>query len=140
MEDEEEYTDTPPSHILYEGKTMIYIKNKISSNTLAISRNNFEMNNINFKTISNLSDFKRIKIYGILGIVNFQNTPCLVFGTDFLTITFYLDKAVYKLKNIKYIILTNFKSDTKKQIDEEFNIFKNRILKTSLIYLAIILI
>ena len=134
MEDEEEYTDTPPSHILYEGKTMIYIKNKISSNTLSISRNNFEMNNINFKTISNLSDFKRTKIYGILGIVNFQNTPCLVFGTDFLTITFYLDKAVYKLKNIKYIILTNFKSDTKKQIDEEFNIFKNRILKTSLIF------
>ena len=134
MEDEDEYTDTPPSHILYEGKTMIYIKNKISSNTLAISRNNFEMNNISFKTISNLSNFTRTKVYGILGIVNFHNTPCLVFGTEFDVATFYLDKCIYNLKNINYIILTNLENNIKSKIEEEFNVFKKSILNTHLIF------
>ena len=35
MEEEiEEYTDTPPSHIIYEGNNLIYIKNKITLNTI----------------------------------------------------------------------------------------------------------
>ena len=68
----EEYTDTPPSHILYEGKTMIYLKNIISSNTLSISRNNFEMSNISFKTLQSLTDFTKTKVYGVLGIVNLK--------------------------------------------------------------------
>ena len=97
MEQKVVYTDTPPSHILYEGDTMIYIKNKISFNTLAISKNNFEMNNINFKTKDNLSNFKITKIYGILCILKFHNTPCLVFGKEFECLTFYLDKAVNNL-------------------------------------------
>ena len=135
MEDEnEEYTDCPPSHILFEGKNMIYIKNKISSNTLAISRSNLDMNNISYKTLQNLSDFRPTKIYGILGIVNFQNTPCLVFGTEFETITFYWDKAVYKIKNINYIILKHFDKNLKQEIDREFRIFRENILKINLIF------
>ena len=130
----EEYTDTPPSHILYEGKTMIYLNNIISSNTLSISRNNFEMSNISFKTLQSLTDFTKTKVYGVLGIVNFQNIPCLVFGTEFDTILFYLDKAVYKMTNLKYITLVNSKNDIKQDIDKEFDIFKKNILKTNLIF------
>ena len=133
-EEKEECTDTPPSHILYEGKNMIYIKNKISSNTLAISRNNLDMNNISFKTLQNLSDFTSTKIYGILGIVNFQNTPCMVFGTEFDVLTFYLDKAVYKIKNINYIILKHSEKNLNQEIDKEFKIFRENILKVNLIF------
>ena len=61
MEEQDEYSDTPPSHILYEVKNMVYIKNKKTSNVLAISRNNFEMNNMNLKTLLNISDFTRQK-------------------------------------------------------------------------------
>ena len=135
MENEiEEYTDTPPSHILYEGKTMIYLKNMISSNTLAISRNNFEMSNISFKTLQSLTDFTKTKVYGVLGIVSFQNIPCLIFGTEFDLITFYLDKAVYKMTNVKYITLVNSKNDIKQDINKEFDLFKKKILKTNLIF------
>ena len=136
MDDEkEEYTDTPPSHILYEGKNMIYLKNKVTSNTLAISRNSFEMNNISFKTIQSLSDFIKTKIYGILGIVNFQNIPCLVFGTEFNNDTFYYDKAVYKITNIDYILLKNSENkNIRQEINKEFNILKENILKTNLIF------
>ena len=61
MEEEiEEYTDTPPSHIIYEGKNYIYIKNEITLNTLSISKNNLEMNNINIQTFKNIFDFNKI--------------------------------------------------------------------------------
>ena len=134
MEEQDEYSDTPPSHILYEVKNMVYIKNKKTSNALAISRNNFEMNNMNLKTLLNISDFTRTKAYGILGIVNFQNIPCLVFGTEFDCEAFYLDQAIYKIKNIKYIILLNTDNNIKQEINREFEIFKKKILKTYLIF------
>ena len=104
-EEKEEYTDTPPSHIIYEGKNLIYLTNKMSLNTLAISINNLSMDNISFQTLKNVSGLKATKAYGIIGIANFKSIPCLVYGTEFDTITFYLDKAVYKIQNIKYIIL-----------------------------------
>ena len=133
-EEKEEYTDTPPSHIIYEGKNLIYLTNKISLNTLAISINNLSMNNISFQTLKNVSGLKAIKAYGIIGIANFKNIPCLVYGTEFDTITFYLDKAVYKIKNIKYIILNQCENDLIKEIEKEFSVFKENILKTNLIF------
>ena len=135
VEEKEEYTDTPPSHILYDGKNFVYVKNTISSNTLSISKNNLEMNNINFKTIQSLSDFSRKKAYGILGIVNFKNIPCLIFGKEFDTGTFYMDKAIYKITNIDFIILSNSENkNLKEQINEEFKNFKQSVLKTHLIF------
>ena len=120
MEDEkDEYTDSPPSHILYEGKNMIYIKNKISSNILAISKSNLEMNNISFNTLKNLSDLTWVKIYGIIGIANFKGISCIIFGTDYDVITFYLDKAVYKIKNINYKALNIIENDLKEKIDKK---------------------
>ena len=113
---------------------MKYIKNKITSNTLAISKNNFEMNNMSFKTLQNISEFKSTKAYGILGIVHFKNIPCLIFGTEFRVKTFYLDKAIYLIKNINYIILIHIKSNIKQEINKEFEIFKEKILKTYLIF------
>ena len=135
MQDEkEEYTDTPPSHILYEGKNMIYIKNKISSNVLAISKVNLEMNNINLNTLKNLSDLKPVKIYGIIGIVNLKRVSCMIFGTEFEVVTFYLGKAIYKIKNINYITLSNIENDVKEKLDKKFKIFKENMLKTNLIF------
>ena len=124
VEEKEEYTDTPPSHILYDGKNFVYIKNTISSNTLSISKNNLEMNNINFKTIQSLSDFSKKKAYGIFGIVNFKNIPCLIFGKNFETVTFYMDKAVYKITNIDFIILSKSEDNNlKEQINNDFKNF-----------------
>ena len=135
MEEEiEEYTDTPPSHIIYEVNNLIYIKNKITLNTLSISKNNFEMNNINFKTIQNLFGFVKTKVYGILGIINLNNTPCLIFGTKFNCETFYLDKAIYSIKDINYIILINTKKSIKEEINKKFELFKKKIMKSNLIF------
>ena len=135
FEEKEEYTDTPPSHILYDGKNFLYIKNSISSNTLSISKSNLEMNNINFKTIQSLSDFSKKKAYGIFGVVNFKNIPCLVFGKDFEAVTFYMDKAVYRITNIDFIILSNSENkNLKEQIKEDFKNFKQGVLKTHLIF------
>ena len=134
MDEKEEYTDAPPSHILYKVKNMLYIKNKITSNTLAISKNNFEISNMNFKTLQSISEYKRTKVYGILGIVHFKNIPCLIFGTEFRVKAFYLDKAIYLIKNINYIILIHTKSNVKQEINKEFEIFKEKILNTYLIF------
>ena len=62
MHDEnEEYSDTPPSHYIYEGKDLIYIKNRITSNTLAISLKNLSMTNISPQTLKNVSNLKQTK-------------------------------------------------------------------------------
>ena len=126
--------DTPPSHILYEGKDLICIKNQISSNILAISRNNLSMYNINSLTLKNLPDLKPTKVYGILGIVNFKKLPCLIYGTDFNVKVFYLGKAVYNLKDLKYITLSKCSDVEEGEIESEFSKFKANILKTNLIF------
>ena len=135
MEEEiEEYTDCPPSHVIYEGKNHIYIKNKITLNTLSISKNNLEMNNINIQTSKNIFGFNKIKVYGILGIINLKNTPCLIFGNNFECVCFYLDKAVYVIKEINYIILINTEESIKVKINEKFEIFKKKIMNNTLLF------
>ena len=126
--------DTPPSHILYAGKDLICIKNIITSNTLAISRNNFSMYNINILTLKNLLGLRPTKVYGILGIVNFKKIPCLIYGTDFNIIVFYLGKPVYSLTDLKYITLSKCSNDEEREIEIEFSKFKANILKTNLIF------
>ena len=126
--------DTPPSHILYEGEDLIYIKNEISSNTLAISRNNLSMHNINFQTLKYVLGLKSTKVYGILGIVNFKKIPCLIYGTDFDVTVFYRGKPVYRLKDLKYVNLNKCSAAEKKEIESEFSEFKANILKTNLIF------
>ena len=128
MEEEiEEYTDTPPSHIIYEGKNYIYIKNEITLNTLSISKNNIQ-------TFKNIYGFNKIKVYGILGIINLINTPCLIFGNNFQCLSFYLDKAVYLIKEINYIILINTEDSIKAKINKEFEIFKKKLMNNTLLF------
>ena len=135
MQDEnEEYSDTPPSHYIYEGKDLIYIKNRITSNTLAISLKNLSMTNISPQTLKNVSNLKQTKAYGILGIANFKKIPCLIYGPSLEVIVFYLDEAAYVLKDIKYIPLNQCERNEIQEVDKEFAIFKKNILKTHLIF------
>ena len=135
MQDEnEEYFDSPPSHYIYEGKDLIYIKNRITSNTLAISLKNLSMTNISPQTLKNVSNLKQTKAYGILGIANFKKIPCLIYGPNLEVLVFYLDKAAYVLKDIKYILLNQCERNVIQEVDKEFEIFKKNILKTHLIF------
>ena len=134
--DEEEYLgDDTPSHTIYEGKKMIYIKNNNSSNCIGISKENFEFSYSDIHTIKFLSKFIITKVYGILGIINFKNIPCLVFGIKYeLRALSLFSQAVYKLENINYLPLINFNSNIKTEIEKEFAIFKQKVLKTNLFF------
>ena len=134
QDENEEYFDSPPSHYIYEGKDLIYIKNRITSNTLAISLKNLSMTNISPQTLKNVSNLKQTKAYGILGIVNFKKIPCLIYGPNLEVLVFYLDKAAYVLKDIKYILLNQCERNVIQEVDKEFEIFKKNILKTHLIF------
>ena len=132
MQDEnEEYSDTPPSHYIYEGKDLIYIKNRITSNTLAISLKNLSMTNISPQTLKNVSNLKQTKAYGILGIANFKKIPCLIYGPSLEVIVFYLDEAAYVLKDIKYILLNQCERNVIQEVDKEFEIFKKKYIKNT---------
>ena len=134
--DEEEYLgDDTPSHTIYEGKKMIYIKNNNSSNCIGISKENFEISYFDIHTIKFLSKFIITKVYGILGIINFKNIPCLVFGIKYeLRALSLFNQAVYKLENINYLPLINFNRNIKTEIEKEFVIFKQKVLKTNLFF------
>ena len=130
----ESYYSDQPSHILYEGNNMIYIKNHNTSNSISISKNDFQMNNIDFKTIKSLSDFIEIYIYGILGIINLNNIPCIVYGSKYKVEAFILDQCLYKLEDIYYLPLINFNKEMRPELDEEFKYFKEKILKVNLYF------
>ena len=134
--DEEEYLGAyTPSHTIYEGKKMIYIKNNDSSNCIGICKDNFEISYSDIHTIKYLSQFIITRVYGILGIINFKNTPCLVFGIKYeLRTIYFFNQAVYKLEDIHYLPLINYNINIKKEIEKEFEIFKEKILKTNLFF------
>ena len=100
----ESYYENQPSHTIYEGKNMIYIKNNNTSNSLSISKNDFQMNNIDFKTIKSLSDFIEFYVYGILGIIKLNNIPCIIYGSKYKLLAFILEQCLYKLEDIYYIL------------------------------------
>ena len=128
----ESYYDDQPSHIIYEGNNMIYIKNHNTSNSLSISKNDFQMNNIDFKTVKSLSDFIEIYVYGILGIIKLNNIPCIIYGSKYEVMAFVLDQCLYKLNDIYFLPLINYNKDIRPQLDEEFKYFKEKILKVNL--------
>ena len=130
----ESYYSDQPSHILYEGNNMIYIKNHNTSNSISISKNDFQMNNIDFKTIKSLSDFIEIYVYGILGIINLNNIPCIVYGSKYKLKAIILDQCLYKLVDIYYLPLINFNKEMRPELDEEFKYFKENILKVNLYF------
>ena len=130
----ESYYENQPSHTIYEGKNMIYIKNNNTSNSLSISKNDFQMNNIDFKTIKSLSDFIEFYVYGILGIIKLNNIPCIIYGSKYKLLAFILDQCLYKLEDIYYMPLINFNKEMKSELDEEFKYFKEKILKVNLYF------
>ena len=130
----ESYYDDQPSHIIYEGNNMIYIKNHNTSNSLSISKNDFQMNNIDFKTVKSLSDFIEIYVYGILGIIKLNNIPCIIYGSKYEVMAFVLDQCLYKLDDIYFLPLINYNKDIRPQLDEEFKYFKEKILKVNLYF------
>ena len=130
----ESYYSDQPSHIIYEGNNMIYIKNHNTSNSISISKNDFQMNNIDFKTIKSLSDFIEIYVYGILGIINLNNIPCIVYGSKYKLKAIILDQCLYKLVDIYYLPLINFNKEMRPELDEEFKYFKENILKVNLYF------
>ena len=130
----ESYYDDQPSHIIYEGNNMIYIKNHNTSNSLSISKNDFQMNNIDFKTVKALSDFIEIYVYGILGIIKLNNIPCIIYGSKYEVMAFVLDQCLYKLDDIYFLPLINYNKDIRPQLDEEFKYFKEKILKVNLYF------
>ena len=132
---EEEYRDDVASHTIYEGENMIYIKNNFSLNTLSISKNNFVMSNINFQTVKTLNNFIMIKVYGILGIANLGEIPCLIFACKYETIAVLLEQIIYQLKDIYFMPLINYENKiSKEETNNQFKILKQNILKTNLIF------
>ena len=130
----ESYYANQPSHIIYEGNNMIYIKNHVTSNSLSISKNDFQMNNIDFKTVKSLSDFIELYVYGILGIIKLNNIPCIIYGSKYELLAFVLDQCLYKLVDIYFLPLINYNKDIRPQLDEEFKYFKEKILKVNLYF------
>lgn len=136
MDEEGEYLgDDKPSHTIYEGEKMIYIKNDNSLNCISICKDNYEMSYTDFNTLNFLSGFITIKVYGILGIINFKNILCLVFGIKYdLKALSFFDQAVYKLKDIYFLPLINCNKNKRTEINQDFYIFKQKILKTNLFF------
>ena len=100
-----ENVEDKPSHTIYEGENMIYIRNNINLHSLSISKENFQMNNIDIQTIKSLSDFIFAHVYGILGIIKLNNIPCLIYGSKYELIAFISFK--YLIKSGEEAVLYN---------------------------------
>ena len=129
-----ENVEDKPSHTIYEGDNMIYIRNNINLHSLSISKENFQMNNIDIQTIKSLSDFVISHVYGILGIINLNNIPCLIYGSKYELIAFILDQCLYKLIDIVFLPLIFYDKNTRIEIEKQFNIFKEKIFKNNLYF------
>ncbi len=129
-----ENVEDKPSHTIYEGENMIYIRNNINLHSLSISKENFQMNNIDIQTIKSLSDFVISHVYGILGIINLNNIPCLIYGSKYELIAFILDQCLYKLIDIVFLPLIFYDKNTRIEIEKQFKIFKEKIFKNNLYF------
>ena len=129
-----ENVEDKPSHTIYEGENMIYIRNNINLHSLSISKENFQMNNIDIQTIKSLSDFIISHVYGILGIIKLNNIPCLIYGSKYELIAFILDQCLYKLIDIVFLPLIFYEKNTRIEIEKQFKIFKEKIFKNNLYF------
>ena len=119
-----ENVEDKPSHTIYEGENMIYIRNNINLHSLSISKENFQMNNIDIQTIKSLSDFIISHVYGILGIIKLNNIPCLIYGSKYELIAFILDQCLYKLIDIVFLPLIIYEKNTRIEIEKQVKNFK----------------